>query len=335
MGKKGVPMTMSETDIMNLHRSAILVDTHCDTILSLMRGRPLGTRSDEGHIDLPRLKEGGAGAQFFACYIEPQYKPDKGLKRVMQQIDAFYQAVEANAADIEVATTVADIERIHASGKIAGVLAIEGGEAIDGDLAALRMVHRLGVRSFGLVWNQRNLLADGIGERQAHGGLTNLGIEVVKELNRLGMVVDVSHLNDDGFWDVIETSTSPIMASHSNSRAVCDHPRNLTDDQIRALAKNGGVMGMNFCPPFVAKGGQATIDMLIDHIDHIVGLVGFDHVGLGSDFDGISEVPVGLENAACMPNLTRRLAERGYSEENILKILGKNHLRLLKAVWRA
>lgn len=333
MGEKGV-RALSETDVMNLHRSALVVDTHCDTILSLMRGRPLGSRSDEGHIDLPRLKEGGVCAQFFACFIEPQYKPDKGLRRVMQQLDAFYQAVEANADAIEVATTVADIERIHAAGKVAGVVAIEGGEAIDGDLAALRMLHKLGMRSFGLVWNQRNPLADGIGERRTHGGLTNFGVDVVKELNRLGIVVDVSHLNDEGFWDVIEVSTSPIMASHSNSRAICDHPRNLTDDQIIALAKNGGVMGMNFCPPFVAKDGKATLDQLIDHIDHIVELVGFDHVGLGSDFDGISDVPQGLENASCLPNLTRRLAERGYSDENILKILGGSHLRVLRAVWR-
>lgn len=326
---------MSETAATNLHRSALVIDTHCDTILSLMRGRPLDTRSDEGHIDLPRLKDGGVGAQFFACFIEPQFKPDKGLKRVMQQIDAFYHAVEENQDAIEVATTVDAITRIHAAGKVAAILAIEGGEAIDGDLAALRMLHKLGVRSFGLVWNQRNQLADGIGERRAHGGLTNLGIDTVKELNRLGIIVDVSHLNDEGFWDVIETSSSPIMATHSNSRAVCDHPRNLTDDQIRALAKNGGVMGMNFCPTFVEEDGQATIDRLIDHIDHIVELVGFDHVGLGSDFDGISAVPQGLENAACMPNLTRRLVERGYSDENVIKILGGNHLRVLRAVWRA
>lgn len=326
---------MAETDSLSLHRDALIVDTHCDTLLSLMRGRPLGERRDEGHIDLPRLREGGVGVQFFACYIEPQFKPDRGLKRVLQQIDAFYQAVEANRDQIEVALTVADIERIRAAGKVAAVLAIEGGEAIDGDLAALRMLHRLGVRSFGLVWNQRNLLADGIGERRTHGGLTTLGVEAVREMNRLGMVVDVSHLNDEGFWDVIETSTSPIMASHSNSRAICDHPRNLTDDQIRALAKNGGVMGMNFCPAFVRSEGPVTVDHLIDHIDHIVDLVGFDHVGLGSDFDGINDVPQGLEDVSRLPNLTRRLVERGYSEENIRKILGGNHLRVLKAVWRA
>lgn len=322
------------SDIAALHSRALVIDTHCDTILSVMRGRPLGTRSDKGHIDLPRMREGGVSAQFFACYIEPQFKPDKGLKRVLQQIDCFYHEMEANSDVIEVATTVADIERIHALGKLVGLLSIEGAEAIDGDPAALRMLYRLGVRMMGLVWNQRNQLADGVGERQAHGGLTNLGIEVVKEMNRLGMVVDVSHLNDEGFWDVIATSTQPIMASHSNCRAICDHPRNLTDDQIRALAKNGGVMGMNYCLPFV-KAGEATIDDLISHIDHIVELVGIDHVGLGSDFDGIERGPIGLEHVGCTPNLTRRLSERGYSDEDILKILGGNHLRVLKAVWRA
>lgn len=326
---------MAETDSLSLRGDALIIDTHCDTLLSLMRGRSLAERSTEGHIDLPRLREGGVSVQFFACYIEPQFKPDRGLKRVLQQIDAFYRAVEANRELIEVALTVSDIERIRAAGKIAAVLSIEGGEAIDGDLAALRMLHRLGVRAFGLVWNQRNLLADGIGERRTRSGLTTLGVEALREMNRLGIVVDVSHLNDEGFWDVIETSTSPIMASHSNSRAICDHPRNLTDDQIRALAKNGGVMGINFCPAFVRSEGPVTVDDLIDHIDHIVDLVGYDHVGLGSDFDGISDVPQGLEDVSRLPNLTRRLSERGYSEENIRKILGGNHLRVLKSVWRA
>lgn len=320
---------------MELHRSATVVDTHCDTLLSLASGRrELKERCDQGHIDLPRLKEGGVDVQFFACYIEPQYKPERAVKRVLQMIDVFYREMEANHSDIELARTVGDIERISSLGKVAAVLSIEGGEAIGDDLGILRVLHRLGVRALGLVWNERNSLADGLAERRTRGGLTNLGVQVVQEMNRLGMIVDVSHLTDEGFWDVIEVSRQPIIASHSNARAVCDHPRNLTDDQIVALAKNGGVMGMNFAPAFV-RPEAPTIEDLLDHIDHICRLVGPDHVGLGSDFDGISGTPRGLEDVTQLPSLTAGLVRRGYREADIRKILGDNHLRVMREVFGA
>lgn len=320
---------------MELHRSATVVDTHCDTLLSLASGRrQLKERCDQGHIDLPRLKEGGVDVQFFACYIEPQYKPERAVKRVLQMIDVFYREMEANHSDIELARTVGDIERISSLGKVAAVLSIEGGEAIGDDLGILRVLHRLGVRALGLVWNERNSLADGLAERRTRGGLTNLGVQVVQEMNRLGMIVDVSHLTDEGFWDVIEVSRQPIIASHSNARAVCDHPRNLTDDQIVALAKNGGVMGMNFAPAFV-RPEAPTIEDLLDHIDHICRLVGPDHVGLGSDFDGISGTPRGLEDVTQLPSLTAGLVRRGYRAADIRKILGDNHLRVMREVFGA
>ncbi len=323
---------LSEIQVREFHRRCTVVDTHADTLLRYMDGkRNLGDRRGDGHIDLPRLVEGGVDAQFFACYIEAEYKPDRGLKRALQMIDLFYQQLESNAGRMAHCTTSSQIEEAVKSGKVAAILAIEGGEAIGDDLAALRALQRLGVRSIGLVWNQRNLIADGIGEQRTKGGLTNFGVQVVKEMNRLGIIVDVSHLTDEGFWDVIETSTVPIMATHSNSRAVCYHPRNLADDQIKALAKNGGVMGMNFAPYFVHK-EKATVDGILDHIDHIVDLVGPDHVGLGSDFDGIRATPEGLDDVTQTWHITDGLFQRGYSEEDVEKILGKNHLRVIREV---
>lgn len=322
----------SESFAREFHRRCTVIDAHVDTLLRVMDGRTtLGERSGEGHVDLPRLAEGGVDAQFFACYIESEYKPDRGLKRAIQMIDTFYQELEKNSARMTLCTTAARIEQAAAAGKVGAVLAIEGGEAIGDDLAALRMLHKLGVRSIGLVWNQPNLIANGSGERGAGGGLTSFGFEVVREMNRLGIIIDVSHLTDPGFWDVIEVSKSPIMATHSNARAVCDHPRNLADDQIKALAKNGGVMGMNFAPAFVHK-DKATVAGVLDHVDHIVALVGPDHVGLGSDFDGISSTPEGLEDVTRLWRITAGLFQRGYREEDVEKILGKNHLRVIRQV---
>jgi len=183
----------------------------------------------------------------------------------------------------------------------------------------------------GLVHSLRNQLADGVADRRTGGGLSELGVQAIEELDRLGMIIDVSHLNDDGFWDVLEQTKNPIIASHSNSRTVCNHPRNMTDEMITALAENGGVMGMNFAPSFVHK-TDATLEAVIDHIDHIVDLVGPDHVGLGSDYDGIPSTPRGLEDVTKMPDITRELVKREYSREDIQKILGGNHLRLFKKV---
>lgn len=321
----------------SLHSAATVVDTHCDTILWMMRGeRRLGERSAKGHLDLPRLREGGVAAQFFAVYIEPQYKPDRGLERALEVIDVLFRELAAHPDQAELALSVADIHRIRALGKVAAVLAIEGGEAVGHNLANLRILHRLGLRSLGLVWNQRNLIADGIAERRTGGGLTTFGVDVVRECNSLGIVVDVSHLTDPGFAHVADTCQGPFIASHSNARAVCDHPRNLTDDQIKALAKSGGVMGLNFAPNFVnsAAPKDATLDDLLDHLDHIVALVGPDHVGLGSDFDGIGATPKGLEDATTFPRITQRLVDRGYSDADIVKFLGGNHLRVLREVWR-
>ncbi len=335
-----------------LHRESLVVDTHVDTLLACVYGRRSLTEcSEEGHVDLPRLRDGGVNVQLFAHYIEPAYKPDRGLLRFMQMADVFFSEVE-KADDAEVAYSGEDIERINGESKIACVLSIEGGEAIQGDLGVLRVLHRLGVRCLGLTWNQRNQLADGVGESRTGGGLTRIGVKAIEEMNRLGIVVDVSHVSKPGFWDVVEVSEQPFIASHSNARAVCDHPRNLTDEQICALAESGGVMGMNFAPYFVdeevrreaqrirSQGlgredmtKKASIDSLLDHIDHIVDLVGIEHVGVGSDFDGIGDTPEGLEDVTCMPRLTEGLIQRGYEDDKIRAILGGNFMRVFKQVW--
>ncbi len=317
-----------------LHMDSLVVDAHVDTVIALVYGRrSLGQRSSEGHVDLPRLQEGGVDVQFFAHYIEPQFKPDRALFRFMQMADAFYREVEANPEVAEVAYTVGDIRRITSGGRIACILTVEGGEVLQGDLGVLRILHRLGMRSLGMVWNQRNLLADGIGEARTGGGLTRLGVEAVREMDRLGIVIDVSHLSDPGFWDVVEHTEGPFIASHSNARGLCPHPRNLTDEQIRALAAKGGVMGMNFAPAFVHP-EDATLEGVLDHVDHIAELVGTGHIGLGSDFDGIGRPPRGLEDVTRLPHLTQGLLDRGYSDEQVRAVLGGNFLRVLEGVWR-
>lgn len=318
---------------LELHHSAIVVDAHVDTILAVAAGeRRLNERSAKGHVDLPRLKEGGVNVQIFAHFIEPQYKPDRALPRCIELLDVFFREAGANTGSMTVAKSYEDIVAAIEAGKLAAIISIEGGEALGGRLEVLRMFHRLGVRSLCLTWNERNDIADGVGEWRSAGGLTNFGRQVVQEMNRLGMLIDVSHLAEPGFWDVLAETTSPVIASHSNARAICDHVRNLTDDQIRALAQNGGVMGLNFCPDFIDD-RHATIDRIIAHIEHIIDLVGDDHIGLGSDFDGIADTPEGLEDVARLPALTETLLSRGYSETTIKKLLGGNFMRVFREVW--
>ena len=290
-----------------------------------------GKHSKLGHIDLPRLKEGGVDLQVFAISSERDSTPGYPLRTAMEMIEAFYTECEKYPKLVQPVTSHEEIMQSNEEGRIAAMLSIEGADVIEGRLSMLRVYHRLGVRMVGLVHSMRNLLADGVADNRTKGGLSVLGVEAVEELNRLGMIVDVSHLSDVGFWDVMEISRDPVVASHSNSRAVCNHPRNMTDEMTKALAENGGVMGMNFATDFVHK-TKPNIETLVDHIDHIVDLVGPEHVGLGSDFDGIPSTPAGLEDASKMPAITEELVRREYSEEYIRLILGGNHLKLIKHV---
>ena len=333
---------MNET-ILQLHKRATVIDAHIDTLLDIMvpPARPVklptprnfAERAEKGHVDLPRLIESGVDLQVFAAYIQPEYKIERALHRVMQLADRFYQMLDTHKDRMMPFTKVSDVYEAERSAKIAAMLSIEGGEAVEADLGILRMLHGLGVRAITLTWNERNQIADGAAEGRTKGGLTNFGVELVGEMNKIGMVVDVSHLSDAGFFDVIQTTKNPIIASHSNCRAICNHRRNLTDEMIKLLADNGGVTGMNFAPAFVdERKDNASLERVLDHVDHIVKLVGIDYVGLGSDFDGIETTPKGLENVTKMPYFTEGLVKRGYKEDDILKILGGNFLRVFRKV---
>ncbi len=326
---------MGRKSPLEIHREAIVVDSHCDTLMHLFpeggrEARRLGERSEKGHVDLPRLMEGGVDCQVFAIYTARQEGEPWALRTALRMIEAFNRECASNEA-VTLAQSFEDIIKAVERGRIAAILSLEGAEPLMGDPTLLRIFHRLGVRMASLTWNWRNPFADGVGSKRAEGRLTEAGVEALREMERLGIVYDVSHLSDSCFWDVVELKEGPFIASHSNCRALCDHPRNLTDEMIRAIASRGGVVGVNFYPSFVCE-GKATVERLVDHIDRVVELVGSDHVGLGSDFDGIGATPEGLEDASKMPNITGELIKRGYSERDVKKILGENFLRVFKEV---
>ena len=309
----------------------LIVDTHCDTSAQLIATNS-NLYSNKLHVDLERQLKAGSFVQFFAAFVDHGEFRGNEMRRAVQLIDKIYTEAEQYNNFIEICTCTDDINRTIEKGKVAAVLSIEGGEALEGELSALRTFYRLGVRCLGLTWNYRNEIADGVGAAASCGGLTPFGREVIAEMNKLGMIVDVSHLSEKGFWDVIELSASPIIASHSNAWAVCDHPRNLTDSQIKALKNNGGVMGMNFCPDFLNKSGRAVIDDVVKHIEHIAGIAGEDHIGIGADFDGIDYTPEDLKGVEDLNGLFERLLALNYSECFVEKIAGKNYMRVIKEV---
>ncbi len=322
-------------DAMALHRDSIVFDGHCDTLLSLLPGtRTLGERSSEGHIDLPRLREGGVTAQVFAIFIDEAHLPAGAAKQTLRLLDTLYRELEHNRDSLMLALNAADIERAKKEGKVAAVVSLEGAESVEADLSLLRMFHRLGVRLLTIAWSRRNQAADGVYEARTGGGLTSFGVQLVEECNRLGIVVDVSHLSPPGVRDVLQVSSAPVVASHSNAYALCPHARNLTDEQLIAVAEKGGVIGAAFLPAFITTDEEeASLERLLDHIDHIVRTTDVDHVGLGSDFDGFPPPPpVGLEDVTCVPGITAGLVERGYSADSIRKILGGNFLRVFRQV---
>ncbi len=306
---------------------AIIVDAHCDTLSALGEQK---LSQNGGHLDIERMQKGGVTVQFFAVFISPEHK-GRELELALEQIDTFYRELE-DAPTVKPVCSVRRLENCIQEGMQAAVLAVEGGEVLCGNIAVLRVLYRLGVRCLTLTWNNRNRLADGVGETGSNGGLTDFGRQVVREMNKLGMLIDVSHLSERGFWDVLEVSEKPVIASHSNARAVCNHPRNLTDSQIKALAGKGGVMGITFVPQFVDP-GNPSLSRLLDHVDHIVHLAGTDCLGFGSDFDGIDKTILGLEDVSKYPSLYRGLLNRGYCDEDVEKLLGKNFLRVINRVW--
>ncbi|ACX52568.1 Membrane dipeptidase [Ammonifex degensii KC4] len=305
----------------------LVVDAHCDTLSrQACRGFPLSWQL-EGQVDLPRLARGKVKVQFFAVFVPLEYR-GMYLRRALEQIDYFYRLL-STWEGVRPVKDRASLEGTLAEGKTAGVLAVEGGHVLEGSLAVLRVFHLLGVRCLTLTWNGRNELGDGVGEE---GGLSSLGKEVVREMGRLGMLVDVAHLSPAGFWDVLRQAEGPIIASHANSRALCDHPRNLTDEQVKALAATGGVIGVTFVPRFIDP-EKPTLDRLIDHMEHLAEVGGIDCVGVGSDFDGVLEPWEEMPDAASWPRLVSRLRERGWKEEEIRKVMGENFLRVMRMVW--
>lgn len=330
-----------------LHMKSLVIDTHCDTLKCLhtlftsnrtsmwadRSQQGLGAHSKLGHVDIPRLKQGGVNCQVFAISSLRDPTPPYALRTALEMISILDAECIQNSSSIRLVTNVEDILSTVDEGKIAAVLSIEGADVIEGRPSILRIFQQLGVRMVGLVHSRRNLLADGVADARTNGGLSALGVEVVEELHRLGLIIDVSHLNDAGFWDVMDLVKSPVIASHSNCRAICSHPRNLTDDQIRALSQRGGVIGINFAPSFIHS-DNATVARLVDHIDHIVEVAGVEYVGLGSDFDGITSTPEGISDVSQMPCITQELIQRHYSNADIQLILGLNHLRVFKEVWK-
>jgi membrane dipeptidase len=310
----------------------MIVDAHCDTLSVIVdKGRLFHCETREGHLDLPRLLRGGVKVQFFAAFVHPQFRGGY-LRRTLTLVDAFYRRV-ASPPGVAVILGNNDLEHVLDGGpdRLGALLAVEGGEALEGSIAVLRTLYRLGLRCLGLTWNGRNELADGVGEAGTGGGLTAFGRTVVAELNRLGILVDLAHISERGFWDVLEISAAPVIVSHANARSRCDHPRNLTDAQIRVLAARGGVIGITFVPGFV-HAETPCLERVLDHIEHVVQLVGPDCVGLGSDFDGFPGRLPGLEHAGRLGNLAAGLEKRGFAEPEIDKILGGNLLRVLKQV---
>ncbi len=334
------------TKSQSIHNDALVIDSHNDTIVSHIRRGNLslsGEGRGKGHsgtvayfrgpldqpaskmdvqIDFPKMRRGGIDAAFFAVDVTRAW--NNHVAYAMDALGYFYSEAQYGE-EVVIVRSAADIRTAKSEGKLAAILAIENSDGTERSLNILHMIHHLGVRSLGLTHDPTSWAAAGNAESNSGGGLTEYGRALVKEMNQLGMLVDVSHISERGFWDLIDLAERPIIASHSNCRALCDHPRNLTDDQIKAIAEIGGSVGITFVPRFVDS-VEPTFERLIDHIDHAVQIAGPDHVGIGSDFDGGGTL---IQDATEFPGITEELLRREYSEEDIRKILGKNHLRVL------
>jgi len=372
-----------------IHDSALIIDTHADTPQRFLdEGFDIGSTdpNDIGHISLDKARRGHLGAEFFSIWVEPETNQGHFAQHTFDLIDSVYEQAARHPHDMMMAFSTADIERAHSEHKLAALMGIEGGHSIEADIHLLRDYYRLGVRYMTLSWSNTNEWADSSGDIndpkvKHHNGLTDFGKQVVTEMNRLGMMVDISHVADKTFWDAISTTKAPVIASHSSARALVEAPRNMTDDMLKAVAKNGGVVQVNFFNGFIdndfrkamdaqrkdqlaarqalleklksegktptyieldkqerewiAKVPRPPLKSLIDHIDHIAKVAGVDHVGLGSDFDGVSgATPTGIDSAADLPKITQALLDRGYSAEDIKKILGGNLMRVFREVER-
>lgn len=308
------------------------IDMHCDTVLRLMEDKEnAGLYKNDLSVDIEKLKKTNSLAQFFAIWVDIKSERDP-MEICLEMIDKFYVEVDKNSQEIAIATNYEDIIRNDREGKISAVLAIEEGAAIKGELYNLRNFYRLGVRAITLTWNEVNEIGySNFYEEYRDRGLTDFGREVVYEMNRLGMLIDVSHLSDQGFYDVSKESTKPFIASHSNSRTIKEHSRNLTDNMIKILSNSGGVMGICLERDFLGDTENASIKDIIRHIKHIKNIGGIDVIALGSDFDG-SHPNCEINNIGEIEKLAYALKDNGFSDDEIDKIFFKNALRVIKDV---
>lgn len=306
-------------------------DLHCDTVWKWLNhgDDPASVRN---HVDIAKLHRGGVGLQVFACCLD-QPKPESGyFPEAVRMLEFLVARLGKHSDRIGIARNRAEVERLSQEGKIAAVLAVEGGHALEGKLKHLRTFRDRGVRLVTLTWNFDNDLG-GASASSAQQGLAPFGREVVREMDRLGLIIDVSHASEKTFWDVMETSAAPVIASHSCVYQLRQHHRNLKDEQITALAEGGGMIGINFYPEHLGPQRQpASVLSVVDQIDHVVRIGGIECIGIGSDFDGIPTTPVGLRNSSQMPNLTCELLRRGYREHQIKRILGGNFLRVFRQI---
>jgi membrane dipeptidase len=367
--------------VTRLLQRAVVIDLHDDTTQMIVdEAYDLGKLHDYGQVDIPRMRKGNVSGMFMSIWTDSdRYTPTEAIRRTLIQIDGVRREVARHPADLEMATTADEIVAARKRGHIAILMGVEGGHAIDSDLAILRTYAQLGARYMTLTHTNHTPWADSSAAAPQHNGLTEFGREVVREMNRLGMMVDISHVSDKTFFDAVETSAAPVIASHSSSRQIASAPRNMTDDMLRALSAKGGVVHINYYEGFldndyavrekaltelqkqqeaiddqmpkfgdrsangpavrkinaqrIAQLGRLPLSRLLDHFEHAVKVAGVDHVGLGSDFDGADdEFPAGMEDISKMPNLVSGLMERGFSDDDILKILGGNTLRVMRAV---
>ena len=371
------PVKLTE-EALRIHREAIVIDGHNDLPWEFrakddLSFRKIDLRQSQKalglHTDIPRLRQGGVGAQFWSAYV-PASTGKKGtaVRLTLEQIDVIRRIVASYPDTFEMAYTADDIVRIHKNGKIASLIGVEGGHSIDNSLGVLRMLYVLGVRYMTLTHSETLDWADSATDEPRHHGLTSFGEQVVREMNRLGMLVDISHVSAETMRHALRVTSAPVIASHSSAYALAKHPRNVPDDVLRLVKQNGGVVMVNFFPGFIVpEAARMTRDMfqrlrelqkkypderefraairqwrkenpiptgsvhtVVDHIEHIIKTAGVDHVGLGSDFDGITSVPNQLEDVSCYPYITQELLNRGYGKDDLVKILGGNLLRVLR-----
>ncbi len=322
-----------------------VLDSHCDTPSQMMRGLDIGIAGDRSQVDLPKLKAGGVDASFFALYTSADLSEDEAATKVLEMLARVYDALDVYSEQAALALTPEDALRNKEKGLVSIFLGMENGSPIHKSLPLLRQFYRMGVRYMTLTHNGDNEIADSAAQGTRWHGLSPFGREVVDEMNRLGMIVDVAHVSDETFYDVIKCSKAPIVSTHSCCRALASHRRNMTDDMIRTLADHGGVIQINFYPVFLSdlyasfyevKGEKASprpgVSDVVNHIDHAVKVGGIEHVGIGTDFDGIEVTPKGLEDISKLPKVFDQLKRKGYSEDQIELIAGKNFLRAFNDV---